>query len=98
MFKYVKQFTEFSDIEMPNHEDFNKRFYLSGIDEGKILKFFKNNIVLFLEIDTYYHIESNKEGLLIFNKERLASVKEIKAVIDFGLRLEKLIKENDARA
>lgn len=98
LFEFVKQYTEFADIEIPNHPDFNKRFYLSGIDEMAILEFLTDDIVLFLESNSYYHIESNQNGLLIFKKERLASVKEIKAMIDFGLRFETLIKEKYARA
>lgn len=98
LFEFVKQYTEFSDIEIPNHPDFSKRFYLSGNKKTEILSFFTDDIVLFLESNDYYHIESNKNGLLIFKKERLASVKEVKAMIDFGLRFETLIKKNYARA
>ena len=98
LFEFVKQYTEFSDIEIPNHSDFSKRFYLSGTNKEDIISFFSDDIVLFLESNNYYHIESNKIGLLIFKKERLASVKEVKAMIDFGLRFEKLIKEKYARA
>jgi carbonic anhydrase len=47
--------------------------------------------VLFFESNTYYHIESTDNGLLIFHKERLASVKEIKAMSDFAMRLRNTI-------
>lgn len=98
VFEFVKQYTEFSDIDIPGHPDFSKRFYLSGSDESGVLSFFTDDIILFLESNDYYHIESNKKGLLLFKKERLASVKEVKAMIDFGLRFEKLIKDKYARA
>lgn len=98
LLEFVKQYTEFADIEIPNHPDFNKRFYLSGTDKVAILDFFNDDLVLFLESNNYYHIESNGDGLLIFKKERLASVKEVKAMIDFGLRLEKLIEKRYVRA
>lgn len=98
LFEYVKQYTEFSDIQIPNHTDFNKRFHLSGTNREKVLDFFTDDIVLFIESNLYYHIESNKNGLLIFKKERLSSVKEIKAMMDFGLRFEKLIKGKYVRA
>ena len=45
----------------------------------------------FFESNPYYHIESNKEGILICNKERIASIKEIKGLLDFGVRLNKVI-------
>lgn len=91
VFEFVKQYTDFADIDFSNHPDFSKRFYLSGTDELEVRSFFTDDIILFLESNDYYHIESNKNGLLIFKKERLASVKEVKAMIDFGLRFEKLI-------
>jgi carbonic anhydrase len=48
-------------------------------------------LVLFFESNPYYHIESSEHGLLILDKERLAGVKEIKALADFGIRLQKII-------
>jgi hypothetical protein len=49
--------------------------------------------VLFFESNTYYHIEASNKGLLIVYKERFASVKEIKAMTDFGLRLQAIINK-----
>ena len=34
-----------------------------------------------------------KDGLLIFSKERIASIKEIKALLDFGVRLNAIINK-----
>jgi hypothetical protein len=45
----------------------------------------------FFESNPYYHIESNGNALLIIGKERLASIKEIKALFDFGKRLKSTI-------
>ena len=76
------------DIDIPNQSDFSSRFYLSGDKTKEIQNFFDNKLVRFFESNSYYHVESNGNGLLIFNKERVASIKEIKQLLDFGIRLE----------
>jgi hypothetical protein len=90
-FEYIYHFAGFKDIEIDNHPDFSKRFYLSGKDQEKIKELFTDELVLFFESNPYYHIESSEHGLLILGKERLAGVKEIKALADFGIRLQKII-------
>ncbi|WP_298506897.1 SulP family inorganic anion transporter [uncultured Maribacter sp.] len=77
----------FKDITINNHPDFNKRFYLSGENEIPIKELFTDELILFLESNPYYHIESNGSTLLILKKERLLSVQEIKAMIFFGQQL-----------
>ena len=91
VFEYIYHFTGFKDIEIDNHPDFSKRFYLSGKNQRKIKELFTDELVLFFECNPYYHIESSEHGLLILDKERLAGVKEIKALADFGIRLQKII-------
>jgi carbonic anhydrase len=91
VFEYIYHFTGFKDIEIDNHPDFSKRFYLSGKNQGKIKELFTDELVLFFESNPYYHIESSEHGLLILDKERLAGVKEIKVLADFGIRLQKII-------
>jgi MFS superfamily sulfate permease-like transporter len=81
----------FKDILIQNHEDFSNRFYLIGEDEEAIKQFFNDDITHFFESNPYYHIESNGENLLVFGKERLASIKEIKALYDFGKRLKQVV-------
>ena len=93
VFEYIYHFTGFKDIEIENHQDFSKRFYLSGKDQEKIKEVFTDELILFFESNPYYHIESSKHGLLILGKERLAGVKEIKALADFGIRLQKIISQ-----
>ncbi len=83
----------FDEIEIPNHPDFNRRFRLSGEDQPAISSLFSDELVLFLESNPYYHVESNSTALLILKKERLLSVKEIKRMIYFGKQLQKLLQE-----
>ena len=87
----VYAFAGFKDIPIQEHSDFNKRFYLLGEDEVAIKTLFNNDFIHFFESNPYYHIESNGNSLLIFSKERLASIKEVKALFDFGKRLKQVI-------
>ncbi len=79
------------DIDIDGHDDFSRRFYLLGEDEVGIRSFFDNDLIHFLESNPYYHIESKGNQLLIFNKERLATVKEIKILLDYAKRLQHVI-------
>ncbi len=81
----------FKDISIKNHPDFNRRFYLSGEDKSAIREIFTDELVLFLESNPYYHVESNGHSLMILKKERLLGVQEIKRMIYFGQQLNKLL-------
>lgn len=87
----VSAFAGFKDIPIKNHDDFSNRFYLLGDNEAGIAKLFNDDVTHFFESNPYYHVESNGNALLIFGKERLASIKEIKALYDFGKRLKDVI-------
>ena len=93
IFEYLYHFAGFKDINLEQHPDFSKRFYLLGKNEAKIRAFFTDELILFLESNKQYHIEASKVGLLIFSNERLASVKEIKALAYFGASLRKIIEK-----
>ncbi len=86
-------FAGYSDIDIKNHSDFSKRFYLLGKKPTIIKHFFSNDLVHFFESNPYYHVESNGKSLLIFSKERLASLKEIKALLYFGKQLKDMIED-----
>ncbi|MBJ6368417.1 SulP family inorganic anion transporter [Snuella sedimenti] len=87
----VYAFAGFKDIPFQNHSDFSKRFYLLGEHEQAIRDFFNDELIHFFESNPYYHVESNGSSLLVFGKERLASIKEIKALLDFGKRLKTVV-------
>ncbi|KZS39579.1 sulfate transporter [Aquimarina aggregata] len=91
LLEFVYKFAGFKDVTIQGHPDFSKRFYLLGEDTENIRSFFTDEIVLFFESNPYYHIECNGQSLLLMRKERLASIKEIKALLDYGTRLEKII-------
>jgi MFS superfamily sulfate permease-like transporter len=81
----------FKDIELENHPDFNRRFFLSGEHPENIRNLFTDELILFLESNPYYHVESNGSALIILKKERLLSVKEIKAMLYFGKQFKQLL-------
>lgn len=87
----IYAFAGFKDIPIQDHNDFSKRFYLLGEDEIKIKALFNDDVTNFFESNPYYHIESNGSSLLIFGRERQASIKEIKALFDFGKRLKEVL-------
>lgn len=87
----IYAFAGFKDIPIENHSDFSKRFYLLGDDPARIKAFFTDDLVQFFESNPYYHVESNGASLLVFSKERLAGIKEIKALYDFGKRLREIV-------
>ena len=91
----VYAFAGFKDIPIENHSDFSNRFYLLGENEPEIQNFFTDSITRFFESNDYYHIESNGKNLLVFSKERLASIKEIKTLFDFGKRLNNVISQKN---
>lgn len=91
LLEFVYKFAGFKDISIDDHPDFSKRFFLLGEDPEKIRLYFTDELVLFFESNPYYHIECNGNSLLLMRKERLASIKEIKALLDYGNRLEKVI-------
>lgn len=92
-FHRVAELAGFSDINIKGHDDFSHRFLLQGDDKDAIIKFFNDELVLFFESNPYYHIQSDGKSMLIFKKERLASISEVKALLSFGKRLARQIKE-----
>lgn len=87
----VAAFAGFKDINIRDHHDFSNRFYLRGDNPKEIRAFFNEKIIRFFESNPYYNIESNGSALLVFRKERLASLKETKALFDFGKRLKNIL-------
>ncbi len=91
LLRFLYGLAGFKDIDIEHHPDFNRRFYLSGPDTEAIKSFFSDELVLFLESNPYYHIETNGKAILILKKERLLGVQEIKRMIYFGQQLQQLL-------
>ncbi len=93
LLQWLYSLAGFKDIEIKNHPDFNRRFYLRGENKEAIRHIFTDELVLFLESHPYYHIESNGKAILILKKERLLGVQEIKRMIYFGQQLQELLQQ-----
>ncbi|WP_298546941.1 hypothetical protein [uncultured Aquimarina sp.] len=78
-----------------DHPNFSKRFCLLGEHIEKIKLFFTDELILFFESNPYYHTKSYGNELLLMRKERVASVKEFKTLLDCGIRLKKAISQID---
>ncbi len=87
----------FSNINISSPGDFSKRFYLLGAQPDDVKNFFSKTIVHFFESNPYFHIESNGKSLLIFGKERSASVQEITNLIGFSSRLYQVIEDEHSQ-
>ncbi|WP_378186086.1 SulP family inorganic anion transporter [Aquimarina sp. W85] len=91
LFSFLYRFSGFKNITIKKHPDFSKRFFIMAEDKIEVEAFFNKALILFFESNPYYHIESNGSSLLVLKTERLASVKEVKALLDFGIRLQKIV-------
>ena len=84
-------FSGYKDIDFEMYSDFSKKFLLMGNNEQKIRSFFTEEIIRFFENHQIYHLESNGEALVIFDKIKLARTDETIAFIDYGSQLAKLL-------
>ncbi len=84
-------FTGYKDIDFTMYPDFSKKFLLMGNDEAEIRSFFTDDIIRFFENNQIYHLESNGESLIIFDKIKLARTDETIAFIDYGKELATLL-------
>ena len=91
IFDRLMAFTGYKDIDFERYPDFSNKFLLMGNDESEIRAFFTDEIIGFFEDHHIYHLESNGEALIIFNKIKLARTDETISFIDYGKDLAKLL-------
>jgi hypothetical protein len=83
IFERLSQFAGVREIKL-GHAKFDQRFFLKGPDTEAIHRFFSAACIEFLLKNPAFHIESNGRALLIFHKERVASVAEFKLMVNFA--------------
>ena len=91
LFDRVMAFTGYKDIDFEMYPDFSKKFLIMGNKESEIRSFFTDEIIRFFENHQIYHLESNGEALVIFDKIKLARTDETIAFIEYGKELAKLL-------
>ena len=64
-----------------------------GNNKQDVVALFNTDLIHFFESNPYYHVESNGHALLLFSKERVAGMKELKALFDYGKRLNAVISK-----
>ena len=92
IFDRVMAFTGYKDIDFEMYPDFSKKFLIKGNKESEIHSFFTAEIISFFENNQIYHLESNGEALLIFDKIKLARTDETVAFINYGKKLVELLE------
>ncbi len=83
IFDRVMAFTGYKDIDFEMYPDFSNKFLLMGDNESEIRSFFTDDIIRFFENNHIYHLESNGEALIIFDKIKLARTDETTAFIKY---------------
>ncbi len=91
IFDRVMAFTGYKDIDFEMYPDFSKKFLIMGNKESEIRSFFTDEIIRFFENHQIYHLESNGEALVIFDKIKLARTDETVAFINYGKELATLL-------
>ncbi|GAB5554321.1 MAG: hypothetical protein Sapg2KO_39120 [Saprospiraceae bacterium] len=91
IFDRVMAFTGYKDIDFDMYPDFSKKFLIMGNKESEIRSFFTDEIIRFFENHQIYHLESNGEALVIFDKIKLARTDETVAFINYGKELATLL-------
>ena len=93
IFDRMMAFAGYKDIDFEMYPDFSKKFLIMGNNETKIRSFFTPEIVRFFENHQIYHLESNGEALVIFDKIKLARTDETIAFIEYGKELASLLNQ-----
>ncbi|WP_282044223.1 SulP family inorganic anion transporter [Winogradskyella flava] len=91
LFDRVMAYTGYKDIDFEMYPDFSKKFLIMGNKESVIRSFFTDDIIRFFESHQIYHLESNGEALVIFDKIKLARTDETIAFIEYGKELATLL-------
>ena len=92
IFDRVMAYAGYEDVDFKMYPNFSEKFLITGSKESEIQAYFTSDIISFFENHQIYHLESNGEALIIFDKIKLARTDETMAFIDYGNELTKLLK------
>ena len=91
IFDRVMALTGYKDIDFEMYPDFSRKFLITGKNESEIRSFFSKELVGFFEKNQIYHVESNGEAIIIFDKIKLARTDETISLIDYSRKLVQLL-------
>ena len=91
IFDRVMALTGYKDIDFEMYPDFSRKFLITGKNESEIRSFFSKELVEFFEKNQIYHVESNGEAIIIFDKIKLARTDETISLIDYSRKLVQLL-------
>mgnify|MGYP002631273406 FL=1 len=91
IFDRVMALTGYKDIDFEMYPNFSNRFLITGKNESEIQAFFTDDLIRFFESRQIYHIESNGEAIILFDKIKLARTDETIALVDYTKELAKLL-------
>lgn len=91
IFDRVMALTGYKDIDFEMYPDFSRKFLITGKNESEIRSFFSKELVGFFEKNQIYHVESNGEAIIIFDKIKLSRTDETISLIDYSRRLVQLL-------
>jgi hypothetical protein len=92
LFDRVMALSGYKDIDFEMYTHFSKKFLIMGENESAIRSFFTHELISFFEGEQVFHIESNGEALLIFNKLKLTRTDETLKIMNFAEKLAKRIR------
>jgi MFS superfamily sulfate permease-like transporter len=82
-----------NDIDFKEFPLFSNKYTLNGINEDQIRRFFTKEIIEYFENNDIYNIESLGAELLIYKSNRVATVEELKEMLNFGKGLVEIISK-----
>lgn len=83
----VRAYSGYKDIDFEMYPEFSNKFLISGNNESEIRDFFTNDIISFFDNNQIYHLESNGEAIIIFDKIKLARTDETVSFIEYAKKL-----------
>ena len=78
-------------IILSSHENFFKRYKLNADDEDSVKSVFNDDFIEYLDSQPDMHIRCSGKELLIFQKDRLSTISEIKLLFSFARSLFQLV-------
>lgn len=84
------------NVVLNRYPEFAKKFYLKSEHPEALKAWMPAALVNFFVHQSYYHIEVQGKSMLLFEKERLASVSEVEKMVQFAQKLLEVLEGLEA--